>query len=139
MIDERSISRYICRGAIYRVHAAYGGELREKGSAGWSPAATSPQTLSPSFCEPRSDEDLAKQAQGVIYKGVYTMSQLEVRQAQEHNRQAVLAFCNQTWEWGDYIAYVWDEWLHDENGVLFVATMDEQPVGVANLRMLNAS
>lgn len=67
------------------------------------------------------------------------MSQLEVRRAQEHDREAVLAFCNQTWEWGDYIAYVWDEWLHDENGVLFVATMDEQPVGVANLRMLNAN
>jgi GNAT superfamily N-acetyltransferase len=67
------------------------------------------------------------------------MSQLEVRKAQEHDREAVLAFCSQTWEWGDYIGYVWDEWLHDENGVLFVATMDEQPVGVANLRMLNAS
>jgi GNAT superfamily N-acetyltransferase len=67
------------------------------------------------------------------------MPQLEVRRAQERDREAVLAFCNQTWEWGDYIAYVWDEWLHAENGVLFVATMDEQPVGVANLRMLNAS
>ncbi len=65
------------------------------------------------------------------------MSQLEVRRAQEGDREAVLAFCDQTWEWGDYIAYVWDEWLRDENGVLFVATMDEQPVGVANLRMLN--
>ncbi len=67
------------------------------------------------------------------------MSQLEVRRAQERDREAVLAFCNQTWEWGDYIAYVWDEWLRDENGVLFVATMDEKPVGVANLRMLNTS
>ncbi len=66
------------------------------------------------------------------------MSQLEVRRAQEGDREAVLAFCNQTWEWGDYIAYVWDEWLRDENGALFVATMDGQPVGVANLRLLNA-
>ena len=67
------------------------------------------------------------------------MSQLEVRRAQEGDREAVFAFCSQTWEWGDYIAYVWDEWLRDANGVLFVATMDEQPVGVANLRMLNTS
>jgi GNAT superfamily N-acetyltransferase len=65
------------------------------------------------------------------------MSQLEVRRAQEDDREEVLAFCNQTWEWGDYIAYVWDEWLHDTQGVLFVAALDEQPVGVANLRMLN--
>jgi len=67
------------------------------------------------------------------------MSQLEVRRAEERDREAVLAFCSQTWEWGDYIDYVWDEWLHDENGVLFVATMDGQPVGIANMRMLNAS
>ena len=67
------------------------------------------------------------------------MSQLEVRRAREEDREAVLAFCGQTWEWGDYIAYAWDEWLHDERSVLFVATLDEQPVGIANLRMLNAT
>jgi GNAT superfamily N-acetyltransferase len=67
------------------------------------------------------------------------MSQLEVRRAREEDRETVLAFSSQTWEWGDYIVYVWDEWLHAENGALFVATMDGQPVGVANLRMLNAS
>jgi GNAT superfamily N-acetyltransferase len=67
------------------------------------------------------------------------MSQLEVRRAREEDREAVLAFCSQTWEWGDYIAYVWDEWLHEENGALFVATMDGQPIGIANIRMLNAS
>jgi len=64
------------------------------------------------------------------------MSQLEVRRAREEDREAVLAFCDQTWEWGDYIAYVWDEWLHAENGVLLIATLDGQPVGIANLRML---
>ena len=63
------------------------------------------------------------------------MPQLEVRRAREEDRDAVLAFSSQTWEWGDYIAYVWDEWLHDENGALFVATLDRQPVGIANLRI----
>ena len=67
------------------------------------------------------------------------MSQLEVRRAEESDREAVLAFCSHTWEWGDYIADVWDEWLHAEHGALFVATMDGQPVGVANMRMLNAN
>jgi GNAT superfamily N-acetyltransferase len=67
------------------------------------------------------------------------MPQLVVRRAREEDREAVLAFCSQTWEWGDYIAYVWDEWLRAENGALFVATMDGHPVGIANLRMLNAS
>ena len=49
----------------------------------------------------------------------------------------MLAFCVSTWEWGDYIEYVWDEWLHDPDGLLLVATLDGKPVGVANIRMLN--
>lgn len=66
------------------------------------------------------------------------MSGLEVRPAREEDREAVLAFCQQTWEWGDYIEDVWEEWLHEENGALLVALIDGQPVGVANIRMLNA-
>jgi len=65
------------------------------------------------------------------------MPHLEIRPARAEDREAVLAFCAHTWEWGDYIEQVWDEWLHDPRGRLFVATMDGQPVGVANVRMLN--
>src|SRR5213082_2789620 len=64
-----------------------------------------------------------------------TMPALEIRPAQPEDREAVLAFCQHTWEWGDYIAFVWDEWLHDKQGVLFVATFDNQPVGIAHLQM----
>lgn len=67
------------------------------------------------------------------------MPELEVRRARNEDKEAVLAFCQQTWEWGDYIADVWDEWLHNPQGALLVATLggqDGQPVGVANMRML---
>ena len=64
------------------------------------------------------------------------MPQIEIRSARPEDRDAVLAFCTQTWDWGDYIEYVWDEWLHDPNGVLFVATTDGQPVGIGHMRML---
>ena len=64
------------------------------------------------------------------------MAQIEVRAARPEDREAVLAFCVSTWEWGDYIEYVWDEWLHESNGVLLVATIDGKPVGMANVRML---
>lgn len=66
------------------------------------------------------------------------MPELEVRRAREEDREAVLVFCRQTWEWGDYIADVWDEWSRDEQGALLVATMDAVPVGIANVRLLNA-
>ena len=64
------------------------------------------------------------------------MPHIEIRPARPEDREAVLAFSAHTWEWGDYIEYVWDEWLHDPPGMLFVATSDGQPVGVAHMRML---
>ena len=65
------------------------------------------------------------------------MPHIEIRPARSEDREAVLAFCVNTWEWGDYIEYVWEEWLNDPQGKLFVATMDSQPVGVAHVRMLD--
>ncbi|GAC1387156.1 MAG: hypothetical protein NVS4B7_16630 [Ktedonobacteraceae bacterium] len=64
------------------------------------------------------------------------MSATEIRQARPEDREAVLAFCQQTWDWGDYIEFVWDEWLRDTQGMLFVATLDTQPAGIAHLHML---
>ena len=65
------------------------------------------------------------------------MPEIEIRPARPEDREAVLAFCRQTWEWGDYIEYVWDEWLHDPKGIMFVATADGKPVAVSHLQMLN--
>src|SRR5437762_11991529 len=65
------------------------------------------------------------------------MPETEIRPARPEDREAVFAFCEQTWEWGDYIEYVWDEWLHDSKGILFVATIDGKPVAVSHLQMLN--
>ncbi len=67
------------------------------------------------------------------------MPQFEIRPARPEDREAVLAFCTQTWEWGDYIEFVWEEWLNDPQGKLFVATGDDRPVGVAHMRMLNST
>jgi GNAT superfamily N-acetyltransferase len=66
------------------------------------------------------------------------MAQIEIRPAREDDRAAVLAFCAHTWEWGDYIEYVWEEWLHDQQGALLVATSDGIPVGITHMRMLSA-
>jgi GNAT superfamily N-acetyltransferase len=65
------------------------------------------------------------------------MSQFEIRPARPKDREAILAFCMHTWDWGDYIEYIWDKWLNDLQGKLFVAIRDGQPVGVAHMHMLN--
>jgi GNAT superfamily N-acetyltransferase len=65
------------------------------------------------------------------------MPQLETRLARQEDKAAVLAFCAQTWEWGDYLPKVWDDWLADQSGRLLVATLDERPVAVMHLRMVS--
>ena len=65
------------------------------------------------------------------------MPYIEVRLARAEDREAVLAFCTQTWSWGDYIEHVWDQWLHNPNGQLLVATSDNKPVGVIHMQMLD--
>jgi ribosomal protein S18 acetylase RimI-like enzyme len=67
------------------------------------------------------------------------MPQIEIRPARVEDRDAVLAFCQHTWEWGDYIEHVWDDWLHNPNGLLLVAVADGKPVGIDHLRMLSAT
>jgi len=64
------------------------------------------------------------------------MSQTEVRSAHRDDKEVVLAFCANTWDWGDYIERVWDEWLVDPQGKLFVAVTDGQATGLAHLRMV---
>ncbi len=63
----------------------------------------------------------------------------EIRLAQASDRDAVLAFCQQTWDWGDYIDQEWDRWLNDSQGALLVALADGQPIGISHLQMLTTT
>jgi GNAT superfamily N-acetyltransferase len=59
--------------------------------------------------------------------------QIHVREACDADREAVFEFCMHTWSWGDYIPQVWDKWLREENGKVFVATVDGLPVGIQHI------
>jgi len=61
-----------------------------------------------------------------------------VRPARPEDREEVLAFCAHTWEDGDYIGQVFDQWLHDESGDLLVAISGGRPVGLVHIQMLSA-
>lgn len=67
------------------------------------------------------------------------MSYIEIRPATAADKDVVLAFCEKTWEWGDYIDEVWDDWLSDPQGQLLVATADGQVVGMIHLEMLTST
>jgi ribosomal protein S18 acetylase RimI-like enzyme len=63
----------------------------------------------------------------------YEKAKISVRKARNSDREAVFRFCEKTWSWGDYIPKVWDKWLKEKNSRVFVATIDDVPVGISHL------
>jgi GNAT superfamily N-acetyltransferase len=55
---------------------------------------------------------------------------LGIRPARAEDRPAVEHICAHTWEWGDYLPDVWDQWLADPRGVLQVGEIDGRVVAV---------
>ncbi|MEM3622394.1 MAG: GNAT family N-acetyltransferase [Candidatus Bathyarchaeia archaeon] len=60
-------------------------------------------------------------------------TKISVRKAKKSDSEAVFNFCKKTWSWGDYIPNVWDKWLKDKNGRVFIATINNVPVGISHL------
>jgi GNAT superfamily N-acetyltransferase len=58
---------------------------------------------------------------------------IQVRPARAEDKDAVLAFCQNTFSWGDYIPRVWDRWHADPQGQLLVGVLDAQPVSVLHV------
>jgi GNAT superfamily N-acetyltransferase len=66
------------------------------------------------------------------------INEVEIRLAQTEDKEAVLAFCQHTWEdRKDYIDQVWDKWLADEKGKIFVAVIDNQPVAMIRVVLMS--
>ncbi len=53
---------------------------------------------------------------------------MKIRPATKEDKEEVLRFCTDTFDWGDYIDQVWDLWRLDRNGVLLVAEEEEYSV-----------
>ena len=62
-----------------------------------------------------------------------------IRRALDSDKAKVLEFCKNTFEWGDYIETVWDDWKNDLSGILLVKECKESaesesiPIGIAHL------
>ncbi len=65
------------------------------------------------------------------------MAKIDVRPARADDRQAVLAFCQNTFSWGDYVPEIWDTWLADTRGQLLVGQLDRQLVGLLHIAFLD--
>jgi hypothetical protein len=51
---------------------------------------------------------------------------IKIRDAIKTDKQEVLEFCTDTFQWGDYIHEVWDDWYSDRNGVLLVGEITSE-------------
>lgn len=45
---------------------------------------------------------------------------MDIREAKPSDKELVLDFCNNTFEWGDYIDRTWEDWISDPFGLLLV-------------------
>jgi GNAT superfamily N-acetyltransferase len=59
--------------------------------------------------------------------------ELIIRPAQPDDRPAMERICGQTWDWGDYIPEVWDDWLVDEQGIVIVGEIEGQVVALSKI------
>jgi len=63
-------------------------------------------------------------------------AQFVVREAKESDKDIIVEFCQNTFEHGDYIADVWDSWLADPAGKIFVATYEGIPIGMTHVEIV---
>lgn len=66
------------------------------------------------------------------------VNDIVIRPAQSEDKAAVIEFCQRTWKDAeDYIPEVWDKWLADSTGQIFVAVLQERPVAMARAVQLS--
>ncbi|MDG6902302.1 MAG: GNAT family N-acetyltransferase [Nitrososphaerota archaeon] len=59
-----------------------------------------------------------------------------VRPARQSDKKPLMSFIKDVWGGHDYIPYVWDWWMKDPNGKMFVVEVDGVPVGMNRVRFL---
>jgi len=61
---------------------------------------------------------------------------VRVRPAEATDKGPLMSFIKDVWEGHDYIPRIWDEWLRDKTGKMFVVLADGVPVGMNRVRFL---
>jgi GNAT superfamily N-acetyltransferase len=62
---------------------------------------------------------------------------VKVRPARPTDKAQLMSFIKDIWEGHDYIPRIWDEWLKDKSGRMFVVEADGVPVGMNRVRFLD--
>ena len=61
---------------------------------------------------------------------------IRIRRARPSDKRAIMEFVKDIWRGHDYIPYVWDEWMDDRGGRMFVAEIEGRAVAMNRIRFL---
>ncbi len=62
--------------------------------------------------------------------------EIRVRHAKASDKQPLMEFVSKTWGGHDYLPGIWDEWIRDKSGKMFVVLADGRQVGMNRMRFL---
>jgi GNAT superfamily N-acetyltransferase len=60
-----------------------------------------------------------------------------IRPAKASDKESIMSFVKDIWRGHDYIPKVWDTWIRDENGKMFVAEVEGKPVAMNRVRYMD--
>ncbi len=63
-------------------------------------------------------------------------TEVVVRKARASDKQPLMRFVKRIWRGHDYIPFVWDRWLKDPSGQMFVAEVGGAPVGMNRVKLV---
>lgn len=64
---------------------------------------------------------------------------MRIRKAVKSDKEEILSFCSNTFDWGDYIDQVWDLWHADRNGRLLVAESEGRKIAMSHVAVCPGS
>lgn len=64
---------------------------------------------------------------------------LVIRPAQLSDKETVFKLCERTFDWGDYVPNVWDEWLEERHSKVLAATLDGELLGIMRVALPKTS
>ena len=62
-----------------------------------------------------------------------------IRLVSDSDKDFVLSYTSKTWEWGDYIGYVWDKWINDKNGQFVAIDVGGKAVAVCHMDVIEGN
>ncbi len=62
-----------------------------------------------------------------------------IRPLTNGDKDFVLSYTSNTWEWGDYIKDVWDEWVNDKVGLFVTVDMNGKAIAICHMDIIEGN